>query len=382
MSEKKLIKFKSMIIMLAFMGMLFGGIFFYKFYSSYKSMGNSTIPPVAVSSMTVSSESWQPKLTATGTIRAINGIDLTSEVEGRVKAIHFSSGKDAKAGEVLVELNADVESAHLHSLEADADLAAITYKRDKAQYAFQGVSKATLDTDEANLKSKAAQVVEQSAIVAKKTIRAPFDGRLGIFNISLGQVLKSGDNIVSLQSLNPIYVDFTLPQQEFPQIKINQQISFATDTYPGETFTGKITSINSKVDLATRTVTVEATLENSEHKILPGMYGVVSIITSAPKDYLTVSQAAITYNPYGDFVYILKEKGKDPKGQPLFIANQKFVTLGETRGDQVQVLKGLEKGDMVVTAGQLKLRNGSLTFINNKVTPSNNPHPVLKIRGT
>lgn len=341
-------------------------------------MSEASMPPVAVSSMTVSYEAWQPKMTATGTLHAINGVDVTPEVSGLIKTINHDSGKDVKAGDVLVEMNADVEIAHLHSLEEDANLALITYKRDQKQYAIHGVSKATVETDEANLKSKAAQVAEQAAVVAKKTIRAPFEGRLGIINVNLGQFLNPGDNIVTLQSLDPIYVDFSLPQQAVPEIKVDQPVTFTTDTYPSEKFTGKITSINSKVDVATRTILVEATLANPERKVLPGMYGVVDIPFASSKKHLTVSQTAISYNPYGDFVYILKEKGKDAAGHPLFVANQKFVTLGETRGDQVQILKGLEKGDIVVTAGQLKLRNGSLAFINNKVKPSNNPNPSLK----
>lgn len=383
-TEKKFSIFKPMMIMLIFVGILFGGIFIYKFYSSHmmnKSMGENAIPPVAVSTVTVSSEPWQPKIAATANIRAINGVDVTSEVTGLVKTIKQDAGKDVKAGEVLIELNADAETAHLHSLEADAEIAQINYKRDKAQYAFQGVSKATLDSDEATLKSKAAQVVEQMAVVAKKTIRAPFAGRLGIINVNLGQFLNPADNIVTLQSLDPIYVDFTLPQQEFPKIATNQSITFTTDTYPGETFTGKITSMNPKVDVATRTLTVEATLKNAEKKILPGMYGVVAIKISSPKDYLTVPQTAISYNPYGDYIYILKGEKKDKQGKSTFVAHQKFVTIGKTRGDQVQVLKGVEKGDVVVTAGQLKLKNGTLVYINNKVPLSNNPNPILKERG-
>lgn len=383
-NEKKFSIFKPMLVMLIFVGILFGGILIYKLYGSHmmnKSMGENGIPPVAVSAVTVSDESWQPNITATGTVRAINGVDVTCEVAGLVKTIKQDGSKDVKVGEVLVELNADVEIAHLHSLEADAELAEVTYKRDKAQYAIQGVSKATLDTDEANLKSKAAQVVEQAAVVEKKIIRAPFEGRLGVINVNLGQFLNPGDNIVSLQSLDPVYVDFILPQQEFPQIKIDQVITFTTDTYPNEKFKGKITSMNSKVDVATRTVLVEATLTNSERKILPGMYGIVDIKTSSPKNYLTVPQTAISYNPYGDFVYILKGEKKDKEGKSTFVAHQKFVTIGKTRGDQVQILKGIEKGDVVVTAGQLKLKNGSLTFINNKLPLSNNPNPILKERG-
>jgi len=338
-------------------------------------MSEAAMPPVAVSSMISSYEPWQPKLTATATVRAINGVDLTSEVSGLVKTIKPEAGKDVKVGDIIVELNADAEIAQLHSLEADAELAEITYQRDKAQYAIQGISKATLDADLANLKSKKAQVAQQNAIIAKKTIRAPFGGRLGIININLGQFLNPGDNIATLQSLNPIYVDFILPQQEIPKINRNQVVTFTTDTCPGETFSGRISAINPKVDVATRSVTVEATIVNQESKLFPGIYGLVTITVSAPKDYITVPQTAISYNPYGDFVYVLRDEKKDKEGKSIFTAYQKFVTVGETRGDQVQVLKGVNKGDIVVTAGQLKLRNGSSVFVNNKVSLSNNPNP-------
>jgi membrane fusion protein (multidrug efflux system) len=272
--------------------------------------------------------------------------------------------------------------AQLHALEADAALAEVNYKRNKEQFAIEGISKAALDTDEANVKSKNAIATQQAAVVAKKTIRAPFSGRLGIININLGQFINPGDKMVTLQSLDPIYVDFYLPQQDLPKISINQSIKLTSDAYPDGIFKGKITTINPILDPITRNVIVEASLENREKKLLPGMYGVVDITIGSPKEYLTLPQAAITYNPYGDAVYILKEKEKDKKkdkeGNPIFVAHQKFVTLGETRGDQVQILKGLERGDLVVTAGQLKLKNGSLAFINNKVVPTNNPNPHYK----
>lgn len=383
MIEKRSTIFKPMMIMLILTGVLFGSIFLYKTFVSYmikKSMSAAAVPPEAVSTMIVSEESWQSTITATGTLRAVNGVDLSSEVAGLVQKIKCDEGKDVKAGDVLVELNADSEIALLHSLEADAELAEINYKRDKAQFAIQGVSKATLDTDEATLKSKKALVEQQAAVIAKKRIRAPFDGKIGVVNVDLGQFLNPGENIVTLQSLDPIYAYFNITQQEFPKIKMNQKAIFTTDVYPNETFSGKITSMNPKVNVATRTIEVEATLANKEHKVLPGMYGVVSIATGSPKEYLTVSQAAISYNPYGDFVYILKEKGKTKEGQPLFIANQKFVTLGETRGDQVQVLKGLKKGDIIVTSGQVKLKNGSVVFMNNKIKPGNDPNPSVKTK--
>lgn len=365
--------------MLITLGVIFGGIYLYKTISSAAmnaSMSGGP-PPATVSAMAIPYEPWQTKLTATGTAVAIHGVDVTSEITGLVKKIIVDPGIDVKKGDILVELNADAEIAQLHALEADAALAEINYKRDQEQYKIQGVSKATLDTDEATVKSKKALAAQQAAIVAKKTIRAPFAGRLGVILIYEGQFINPGDKMVTLQSLDPIYVDFLLPQQDLPKISMNQPVTLTTDAFPDVKFSGKITTINPKVDPATRNVTAEATVKNSEQKLLPGMYGVVHIEIGAPKNILTLPQAAITYNPYGDAVYILKEKEKGKDGKTIYIAHQKFVTLGETRGDQVQILKGLEKGDLIVTAGQIKLKNGSLVVVNNTIVPENqaNPHP-------
>lgn len=372
---------KPMVIMLIVIGLLFGGIFIYKAFTSYmikKYMRENAMPPVVVSAMTISEEPWQPKITATGNVQTINGVDVTTEIEGIIKTIIFTPGKDIQAGEIILELNADAEIAQLKALEAQAELAQITYKRDKEQFLVKGVSQATLDTDAADLKSKNAQVEQQAAIIAKKIIRAPFKGRLGISAVSLGQYLKPGDKIVTLQSLDPIHVDFYVPQQFLSQIAVNQPVVLTTDVYPNEIFQGQVSSINPKIDPLTRNVEVEATLSNKEDKLLSGMYGVVEINIDGITPHLTVPQTVVSYNPFGDLVYILKKKEKDQKGNTLYVAHQKFVTVGETRGDQVQILKGLKKGDLVVTAGQLKLKNGSTVIINNSIVPPNNQTPYLK----
>ncbi len=372
---------KRMLIMLILTGFLFGSIFAYKGFQAYmikKYMKANAHPPSVVSACTVISTPWQPKLTATGSLRAINGVDITTEIAGLVKKIVFTPGQNIQAGDVILELNADTEIAHLKSLEAQADLALITFKRDKEQFAVQGVSQATLDASEADFKSKTAQVTEQVALIEKKIIRAPFKGRLGISAVNLGQYLNPGDKIVTLQSLDPIYVDFYVPQQAVPQLAVDQPVILVIDTYPGVLFKGNITSMNPKVDSITRNIEVEATLSNSHNKLFPGMYGLVEINTGSSKDYLTVPQTALSYNPYGDLVYLLKEKEKDKKGNSVFVAHQKFVVVGETRGDQIQILKGVEKGDQVVTAGQLKLKNGSLVIINNDIVPTNDSMPHLQ----
>ena len=378
---------RPMFIMLVSVITLFALIFAYKLFGNFmmkKSMRAGKIPTASVSAMKVEFTSWLPQTKAVGSLRAINGVDVTTEVGGLVSKINFKPGANVKAQDLLVELNAATDLALLQSLKATAELAKTVYDRDKAQFAIQAVSKAVLDTDAANLKSKNADVASQEALIAKKKISAPFSGRLGISQVNLGQFVNPGDKMVTLQTLNPIYVDFYIPQQLVSILNINQKVTISSDSYPGKIFTGKITTINPKIEVDTRNIQIEATVQNSEYKLLPGMYASVEINTGEPQKYLTLPQSAISYNPYGDLVYIIKEKepdqnkNKNKNTEKELIAEERFVTLGETRGDQVAIISGLSEGDMVVTSGQLKLKNNSPVMINNTVTPSNNPNPRLK----
>jgi membrane fusion protein (multidrug efflux system) len=321
---------------------------------------------------------WQPQVNAVGSLRAVRGVDVSSEISGLVRTIHFKSGEEVEEGQVLVELNADADIAQLHAYQAAADLANTTYERDKKQFEIQAVSQATLDSEAADLKSKRAQVAQQQALVDKKTIRAPFSGRLGISTVNPGQYVNPGDKIVTLQQLNPLYVDFYLPQQELSRIMIGQVVAVTTDTYPGRTFTGKITVVNPKVDPDTRNFQVEAAISNPKHVLLPGMYATVEVRAGAVQRYLTLPQTVVTYNPYGDTVFIIQESGKGAEGKPNLVVEQRFVTVGPTRGDQIALLSGVKEGDTIVTSGQLKLKNGSEVIINNKVQPTNEqaPKPV------
>ena len=371
---------KRMLIMLAIVGLLFGAVFGYKAFQaqmSKKYMASQQMPPVTVSAIKAEVHPWQPQLKAVGSLRAVRGVDVTSEISGLVRTLHFKPGDEVREGRLLVQLNADADVAQLRSLEAAAELADTVYERDKKQFAVQAISQATLDADAADLKGKRAQVAQQRALVDKKTIRAPFAGRLGICTVNPGQYMNPGDKIVTLQSLSSIYADFYLPQQELARVSLGQNIVVASDTHPGRTFTGKITTINPKVESDSRNVQVEATINNHRHELFPGMYVSVEVKTGKEELYLTLPQAAVTYNPYGETVYIIEE-GKTPDGSPLLKVKQTFITVGPTRGDQVAVLKGLKEGDMVVTSGQLKLKPGSTVTINNQVQPSNDaaPKPV------
>ena len=372
---------KRMTIMLVLAGLVFGGIFGFQAFKGYmmqKYMRAGGMPPQTVSTTVAGYQEWQPTLEAVGSLSAVRGADLSTELPGIVSAIRFKEGDDVKAGTVLLELNADSDIAKLHSLQAAADLAATTYKRDKEQFGVKAISRQALDASEANLKQARASVAEQQALVDKKVIRAPFAGRLGVRNVDLGQYVNAGTAMVTLQSLDPIDADFYLPQQALGQLRVGQEVTLKTDAWPGEVFSGTVAVIDPKVDPNTRNVRVRARLDNPDKKLLPGMYGSVDIVAGKTRRLITLPQTAVTYNPYGNIVYLVESEGKDEKGQPKLVARQAFVTTGDTRGDQVAILKGVKEGDVVVTSGQIKLRKGSPVVVNNSIQPANEPNPQPK----
>ncbi len=338
--------------------------------------------PKTVSTTVVKKETWQPQVLSIGTITAARGVDLSSEIAGIVRNVNFKSGQDVKAGEILVQLNADSETAQLNALQASAEISAITLKRNQAQLAIQAISQAQVDNDKADLTNKLALVAGQKAAVRKKTIRAPFAGRVGISTINPGQYVNPGDKIVTLQTINPIRVSFYVPQRQIGLIAKNQVIQATSDAFAGQVFDGKITAINPKVDPTTRNLQVEATIDNTAGKLLPGMFVNTVVNAGAQKNYLTLPQTAITYNPYGSTVFVVKKasakKDKDGKLQPAegLDVKQIFVTTGETRGDQIAILSGLQEGQQVVTSGQVKLKNDTPVVINNSVQPANSSNPT------
>ncbi len=353
------------------------------FYLHIRQMiANSPKPaPQTVSTVKVEALEWQPELSAVGTLTAVRGVDVSSEIAGLVREVNFKSGKDVRAGEVLIQLNADADIAQLRSLEAAAELAAVVLERDKAQLAAQAVSQAQVDSDTADLKSKRALAAQQAATVAKKTIRAPFSGKLGITTVNPGQFLNPGDRIVTLQTIDPVFIDFYLPQKQIAGVSVGMAVTVASDAYAGQAFTGKVTSISPKIDVATRNVQVQATIANAKRQLLPGMSARVGVDSGEKKRYLTLPQTAITYNPYGSTVFVVKPaEQKDAKGGGGRVVEQVFVTAGETRGDQVAILKGLQEGQEVVSSGQLKLQNGAAVAIDNTVQPANSPNPTPQER--
>lgn len=370
---------RRMIIMLVAVAVVFGGVFGFIAFGHYmrdKFLASMGYPPQSVSTIMAGSQDWQPQLEGVGSLRAVNGADLSAQVVGTVSALHFESGADVKVGTLLVELQSADDVGKLQSLKATAALAQITLDRDMKQLKVQGVSQQTVDADEQNLKNAQAQVVEQQAIVDYKNIKAPFDGRLGIRQVDIGQYLAAGTVMVTIQSLDPIFADFFLPQQAVAQLKVGQTVNAKIDTYPGRDFPGEISAINSKIDAATRNVQIRATLKNADHALLPGMYATVDIAASAPEHHVTLPATAITYNSFGNTVFLVDDQGKDADGHPKLTVRQVFVKTGATRGDQVAILDGVKDGDTVVVAGQMKLRNGVSVVVDNHLMPKFDAHPV------
>ncbi|MGJ4943680.1 efflux RND transporter periplasmic adaptor subunit [Bradyrhizobium sp. HKCCYLS1011] len=358
---------KRMTIMLAVMGILFGGLYGFQVFKGVmikKAIGAMANPPQTVSTVTAETAPWQSSLTAVGSLRAVNGADLALQASGIVQNIQFTSGDTVPAGQPLLQLVATDDIAKLQSLQATAENYAIVLKRDEEQIKFNAVSQATLDSDKANLKNAQALVEQQKAIVEQKTLKAPFAGRLGIRAVDLGQYLSAGTSIVTLQSLDPIYLDFYLPQQALEVIKIGQDLMTTVDAFPGERFTGQISAINSKVDSTSRNVQVRATLRNSPARLLPGMFAKVEIAVGKPEQLVTVPLTAVVNNPYGDLVYVVDDL-KDGQGT----ARQMFVKTKPAKGDHIVVTEGVKAGETVVVAGQLKLRNGSPVKIDNSHVP-------------
>jgi len=372
---------KRMVLMLVLVGALFGAIFGWKAFVAHmttKFLSSQGVPPQAVSTIEAGFSEWQSAVSAVGTLRAVHGADLAPQVVGIIAAIHFTSGEEVKTGAPLVQLDNASDLALLESLRASAQLAETTYRRDLQQLKRNFISQAAVDTDVANLRIAKARVAEQQALVDKKLVRAPFTGRLGIRVVDLGQYVAAGTKLVTLQSLDPILVDFSVPQNQLGQIDPGQKVILATDALPGERFDGTVSAIDAKVDPATRNALVRASLPNPRHRLLPGMFANVEIRLGTTQRRLTLPQTAISFNPYGDTVFVVEEKGKGPDGKPQLVATQRFVTVGPTRGDQIAVLSGVKEGETVVTAGQLKLHNGTPVTINNSVQPSNEAAPTPK----
>ncbi len=369
-----------MLVMLIIAAVVVGGVVWFQQFKNTmiaKAIKGGANPPQTVATAVAQPSSWQATVEALGNLRASQEAALGAEVGGLVTAIRFDSGEKVRAGQTLVELNPAPLRAQLAQLEAQAALAELNLKRDEAQLKVRAIAQAAVDNDMAALKSAQAQVTAQKALIAQKTIAAPFSGQLGIRQVNLGQYLAPGAAVVTLQKLDPMEVDFTVPQNQIDLIRIGMKAVLQSSAAPGKTFEATVAAIEPQVDASTRNLKVRARVPNPKGELLPGVFATVRITQGEPRQYITLPNAAIAYNPYGATVFVVKDEGKGPDGKPKLVAEQRFVTAGPTRGDQVGIVEGVKAGETVVTAGQLKLRNGSPVVINNSVQPTDNPNPQV-----
>jgi membrane fusion protein (multidrug efflux system) len=372
---------KRILFAVLLLAVILGGVFGYRAFVSIKmqeAMSNRQAPPTAVAAMEAPLEVWKPCLEAVGSLEAVQGVDVTGELPGLITEITFSSGENVNKGKVLVKLDTSADRAQLRSLVAARELAEIQFKRMKSLVAREMSPQSDLDIDEARFKQADAEVDRQRVQIEKKQIKAPFSGQLGIRRVNLGQYLDPGTPIVSLQALAPIYVNFSLPQQHFQKVSVGQSVAFTVNTWPDQPFSGTITAIPPKVNEATRNFELQATLPNTDKRLKPGMFGTVCLELPETRELITIPQTAVSFNPYGDVVFVLQPTEDKAKEQKVYRASRTFVTTGETRGDQVAIHKGLEPGQMVVISGQHKLREGARAVINNSTMPDNDPSPQLQ----
>lgn len=327
-------------------------------------------PPETVTAWQIQSQSWVGELAAVGSLTAVQGVTVSAEAPGKIVAIAFQAGNSVRAGDLLVRQDTSVEEAQLPGAEAAVVLARAELDRARVLLVEHAVSQAEYDTALATHSQAEANVAQLRAAIAKKTLRAPFTGKLGIRLVNLGQMLKEGEAIVSLQTLDPIFIDFALPQQALSQLKSGIAVRVTTDAYPGETFGGKITAINAEVDVETRNIRLQATVANPAEKLRPGMFARVAVVLPGAAEVLAIPATAVLYAPYGDSVYIIEEHKDEKTGQSGKILRQQFIRLGEKRGDFVAVVSGLKGNETVVSTGAFKLRNGQAVVIDNKLAPT------------
>lgn len=368
---------KRMILMLVVMTALVGGLGFLKYKQVEAAIAQGASfqpPPTAVTTVVAKEETWPSTLTVIGTAAAIQGVTVSADLPGTVAKIHFESGQWVHEGDILVELDTRQERAQLASLEAQRDLARINYGRVEQLVKEGVIARSEYDNATAQQKATEAQVGDIRAAIARKTIRAPFSGVLGIRQANLGQYLAAGQAIVSLQSLNPIYVNFGVPQQDAPKVAMGRSLRVTDKDLPGVSFNGKVTALDSVVNEQTRNIQVQATMANPGGKLRPGMFVEVNLPVGQTKQVVPLPASAINYAPYGDSVFIVTEM-KDAKGKTYMGVRQQVIKIEGTRGDQVGVTSGINPGDQVVSSGAFRLRNAAPVQINNSVKPGNSPAP-------
>jgi membrane fusion protein (multidrug efflux system) len=370
---------KRMIFMLLAVGIFFGSVFGWKAWMANQSglmMRSMARPPITVSAISATAETWSPVINSVGTLRASKGVDITAREAGMLTALQFSSGMQVAAGDVLAQQYVDDERAQLAALEADVRLAELNLKRSQDLLKKSLNSQFEYDTRKTDRDRAVAQARNVRLAIDKKTIRAPFAGRLGIRQVDLGEYVEPGDLLVRLEALDQILIDFPVPQQAIGQVRVGQLLVIRVDAYPGKEFSGRVTAISPQVRAQTRDVRLEGLIDNQAEALLPGMFAEVATHLPVQQQVVTLPQAAITFSPYGDSVFIIHE-AVDESGEKVLSVDVVFVQTGSTRGDQVAIVSGVAPGERVVTAGQIKLRKGARVVIDNSVPVSNQPVSVL-----
>lgn len=334
-----------------------------------------TQPPESVSTVSVQAEKWQDTLTAIGSVTAAQGVNVTTEIAGLVREIDFESGAAVKQGDLLVRLDVSLEEAQLRATQAQLELARLNVDRTRTLRSENMVSQSDLDTAEATLKQNQANADAISAAIEKKTIRAPFAGRLGIRQINVGQYLDVGKPIVSLQSLAPIYADFSLTQQELAKLSTGMKVRLRTDAFPDRTFDGTLSAINPDLDATTRSIGLQATFDNPEQLLRPGMFAKVEVLLPSEENVLAIPLTAVLSAPFGDSVYVVESAPASGKTQAETVVRQQFIRTGRSRGDFIAVESGLKTGERIVSAGVFKLRNKMPVAENNAITPKTSTSP-------
>ncbi len=363
---------KKLLLTTVAVAIIVGGLFVIK-QQQFAAMGAAGFmpPPETVTAAPVKAENWENSIAVTGSFAAVQGVTVSAEMAGKVVKISFEAGAAVQQGDVLVQLDVSTEEAQLRAAEATATLSQLNLTRARELREKNTNSQADLDAADAQAKQAAAAADGIRAVIAKKTVRAPFSGRLGIRLVNLGQNLKEGDPIVTLQTLDPIYVNFSVPQQNLAALTAGGVVHVKTDAAPGETFDGKVNAINPDVDPVTRNVRVQATITNNRaEKLRPGMFASVEIVMPAREAVLTIPATAVLYAPYGDSVFVIDETKDEKSGQLQKTIRQQFIRVGASRGDFVTVTTGLKAGESVVTSGVFKLRAGESVVVDNKLAPN------------
>ncbi len=351
-------------LVIGFLVVVFGGVFGWQAFVAHMTdqfIASYEPPPVTVAATQVTREEWQPKISAVGGLHAIQGVEISSETPGKVVSLDFASGSSVSAGDLLVQLDATAEEAQLRALNAELVSARLDYERAKGLAKTKAVSQAQLDKAQSELDRLEAKVEEQLALIAKKSIRAPFSGELGIRQVNLGEFLSPGTPIVSLQSLNPIYTNFMLPERYLNEIAVDQTIEVSVAAFPDRVFSGTVTAISPKLEETTRNVRLQATLDNPDFSLRPGMFARVYVHVEGDPFVLTIPRTAVTYNPYGDSVFVIEGDGED------LTVLRMTITTGRDIDGRVEVVSGLVEGQRIVDTGHLKLRNGQKIKIDNSV---------------